>query len=464
MKSLIKPLAILIFCLPVLHPSGLLAQTTDVDRQLYEIYRTSYSEELADEQWLQQIKGLSQRSYVVTAGDTLWDLSLVFFGDGFFWPKIWSFNENLTNPHLLRVGQQIEFFTGSVEQAPGVVVAGKSTNPNGAGLTEVTANDPAEANDTLPSDPSALNSAIPESRKRVPPVVTELPNTFTDSKTYDSSSYGETGVSYDIRPPVQADSPFVAQSFLYGQGWDKYPKVGRIVESENHLNLIGVNHRVYIKSSESLKVGERLTIMGRQYHFDRNDYVGDVIRYLGTVEISSVLEDQLFMGTVISSLSGIRNGAWVSREAIPELAADYSGRPFDKVLKIIGGGMDNVSRIYGQGNVVFLGGGAKSGVRAGDVFGVYQSRDLRYQDYKVRRSPEPIGYLKVFRADPEISSAVIVSSTDVIVPGDETGAPQWGASASNPSAVQNLESFESEFDLSDDEFSSDLDEFESEIQ
>jgi len=39
--------------------------------------------------------------YVVQRGDTLWDVTGRFFGDPFLWPRIWSFNPDITNPHWI---------------------------------------------------------------------------------------------------------------------------------------------------------------------------------------------------------------------------------------------------------------------------------------------------------------------------------------------------------------------------
>jgi hypothetical protein len=43
-------------------------------------------------------------TYVVREGDTLWGLSEQAFGDGGFWPSLWSFNPQVTNPHWIYPG------------------------------------------------------------------------------------------------------------------------------------------------------------------------------------------------------------------------------------------------------------------------------------------------------------------------------------------------------------------------
>lgn len=43
-------------------------------------------------------------TYVVIGGDTLWGLSEQVFGDGGFWPSLWSYNPQITNPHWIYPG------------------------------------------------------------------------------------------------------------------------------------------------------------------------------------------------------------------------------------------------------------------------------------------------------------------------------------------------------------------------
>lgn len=40
-----------------------------------------------------------ERIYIVEEGDTLWDICNQFFDDPHFWPTLWAFNPQITNPH-----------------------------------------------------------------------------------------------------------------------------------------------------------------------------------------------------------------------------------------------------------------------------------------------------------------------------------------------------------------------------
>jgi len=56
--------------------------------------------------------------YVIQPGDTLWDISTAFMGDPYYWPRLWSFNDYITNPHWIYPGQYVVFKPGTVLDPP----------------------------------------------------------------------------------------------------------------------------------------------------------------------------------------------------------------------------------------------------------------------------------------------------------------------------------------------------------
>jgi hypothetical protein len=56
-------------------------------------------------------------TYTVRPGDTLWDLSGRFLNNPWYWPKVWSYNPEITNPHWIDPGQLLRFYP-SAEEAP----------------------------------------------------------------------------------------------------------------------------------------------------------------------------------------------------------------------------------------------------------------------------------------------------------------------------------------------------------
>ena len=46
--------------------------------------------------------------YIIQDGDTLWDLCDIFFSEPWYWPTLWSYNPQLTNPHWVFPGDMIQ--------------------------------------------------------------------------------------------------------------------------------------------------------------------------------------------------------------------------------------------------------------------------------------------------------------------------------------------------------------------
>ena len=47
--------------------------------------------------------------HTVKEGDTLWDLSERELGSPWYWPKVWSYNPQIDNPHMIYPGNTIRF-------------------------------------------------------------------------------------------------------------------------------------------------------------------------------------------------------------------------------------------------------------------------------------------------------------------------------------------------------------------
>ena len=61
--------------------------------------------------------------HIVQTGDTLWDLSQRYLGSPWYWPKVWSYNPQIANPHWIYPGNDVRFFPAG-EEVPSRVEAG----------------------------------------------------------------------------------------------------------------------------------------------------------------------------------------------------------------------------------------------------------------------------------------------------------------------------------------------------
>src|SRR6185503_17653255 len=51
--------------------------------------------------------GPTPELHVVRKGDTLWDICTYYFNDPYQWPKVWSYNPPITNPHWIYPGDLV---------------------------------------------------------------------------------------------------------------------------------------------------------------------------------------------------------------------------------------------------------------------------------------------------------------------------------------------------------------------
>lgn len=61
--------------------------------------------------------------YIVQPGDTLWDISDQLLDDPFWWPKLWSYNPGIINPHLIAPGMKIVFESSNGVLPPAISLA-----------------------------------------------------------------------------------------------------------------------------------------------------------------------------------------------------------------------------------------------------------------------------------------------------------------------------------------------------
>ena len=69
----------------------------------------------------------------VVKGDTLWDLSKTYLGTPWYWPKVWSYNPQIANPHWIYPGNEVRFFSNGADGEEGpsrVEVGGAATDSN----------------------------------------------------------------------------------------------------------------------------------------------------------------------------------------------------------------------------------------------------------------------------------------------------------------------------------------------
>ncbi len=353
-------------------------------------------------------------TYTVRPGDTLWDLSGRFLNNPWYWPKIWSYNPDITNPHWIYPGNTLKFFPGAdeaparVEPAPGAIAAEPQVEP--------------EPEDAAPprelEDFSKADLKAPES--------TEEADTVAVAGPYKIGYVAPTALlaRHDtfVTPRELAESGAVTAAF------------------EEKLLLSGLD-RAYarFKAPTNVKAGETYVVYKTERaikHPRTGELFGWQSTVLGAAKVVSVDRNVATL-VITQAFDPIERGAMLGpwTEKFLKRIERRANRQ-ELTGTIIGGQVDVVTQV-GEHHVVFLDRGQKDGVEEGNVFSVVRAGDpyarSPYRATWDRRFPlETIGELLVIDVRERASAALVTRSRSELLVGDHVlmraaGQPSAGA-------------------------------------
>jgi hypothetical protein len=249
--------------------------------------------------------------HVVRRGDTLWDICFLYFNDPWQWPKIWSYNAQITNPHWIYPGDLVRLLPrGVFAQLP-----------------------PEPENPATPAPPVDV---LPAPQRRI-----------------------EVGIK---------QTAFVEKSDL-----DKSIAIDGSVDEKV---LLGNGDSVYLSypSGKPPKVGEKYSI----YQPDNpvssgNTFVGAYVHVLGTLEVVSVKQDKRARGVIVDANQEIERGAKVGPLVKTFKTVPPSPPKVDAQGTVVA--MLTHDQLIGQGEVVFVDLGKRSGVEVGNRMFVVRRGD-----------------------------------------------------------------------------------------
>jgi hypothetical protein len=328
----------------------------------------------------------------VKDGETLSQVAERYLGNGDAWPKLWSYNPEITNPHWIYPGLVLKLKDG---------VAGGS----------VADQQLAAANAKGAGSPSTLRFA--ERRKL---------NLGPDAIV--------------IGEEVYLDRQALAQA-------------ARIVgSSEDHL-MMSPSDEVYLRfhdEGSAPQPGKELTVFFRQHRPEvepkagkRRVYpatsAGEVVRVIGALRVTTYdAERHIARAVVTEALDPIERGFEVADVPRRLAAVPPSKNAQDLAATIVAA--TRPLGTLGTGQVVFLDKGSKQGVRVGNRLQVVRQGDPWRKGLPLREElsgadrpdphplpatafpPEDVAELRVLYVRPESSTALITSSSVELIPGE----------------------------------------------
>jgi hypothetical protein len=266
--------------------------------------------------------------HTVEKGDTLWDLSNRFLGSPWYWPKVWSYNPEIANPHWIYPGNVVRFFPGG-EETPTQVEVGQG--------------------------PTAIEDDV--------------------SPTSPLDEGGDIQVAGPIGYKGKGQTKVPQVGFVTSKELDE---AGKIDSSFAETNLLSFPQTCYVtfKNKSNAKVGDKYVIfktVSDVRHPNGGRY-GYMTQFLGTVRILTV-SDKLVTAQIMDDWDEIERGDLVGPYG-ENLTKQVAQRPNERELKgYVIGTMVPYLTLLGEHHYVIIDKGSADGVQLGNTFSVLRQND-----------------------------------------------------------------------------------------
>ena len=308
--------------------------------------------------------------HLVQPGDTLWDLCGEYLDNPWFWPKVWSYNPQIKDPHLIYPGDKVRFFPGAFDVASA----------------------PVQTVTVEPTDESELPNDVPNRSLKLVEVSGKIGREG-------SSNIWARGIS------------FISEG--------RHQVSGEISNSESESLLLSNFDIVYVKELSGVKVGDRLGIYRTRRiikHPKTGKFYGYSVDTRGVAKVVGV-EKKVVRARIERAYKSIERG-----DRVGPLSEGFAVqiRPAinDQNLQgyIIGTSGDELGPV-GEHHLVYIDLGRQHGVRVGHKFSVIRQGD-RYTQQREGLPKEPVGSLLVVQTEERAATALISNSIHEMWIGD----------------------------------------------
>ncbi len=312
--------------------------------------------------------------YTVQPGDTLWEISGRFLGNPRYWPRLWSINDQITNPHWIYPGNRIVFRMGTLVEPPQV--------------------------DLEPTD------------AREGYVVDDV-----DYETSDAACGPD--IRFDTRRPVRG---YIAPGFLGHK--DEVDIYGEVEKARDPHTYLGEGQLLYLKvdDPDSFECGDTLAVFRRKKRKVRHpdawrQKFGGLYQVVAEARVVH-RNDEYVSAVVRQSWSEVIRGDLVGPSMTVAVQIEVAEPRGDMEATIVERTQPE-SFSMATGETVFIDRGRADGVRVGNTFYITEQRDQRLdvkkEDPDLPRSV--IGRLVVVRVDQDSSAAVITDASKSLYVG-----------------------------------------------
>ena len=320
--------------------------------------------------------GEAPEIYEVEQGDTMFDVCSQLIDDGNYWPKLWSLNPDVKNPHFIYPRMKLAFYSGDQDTPPYLEVV---TDDEVLPIEKGSISEAELVSDTLPTGGKEGGS-----EKAVTFTEAEVPIAVIGPSEIGADSDGLDGFIFAGRSYASSTREFMVPAFFVA---DEKNPLCEVISGINGEGITGDGQKILLTPNESLGLGTYSVLrpFGGVSSLKTGDAVGYRYDFSGNVRITRQTKNGLLEGVVFGVRGGIRSGDIVvnfisTRRSIPDVVAIGSlGSSSSSVI-----GFDDAGKkAGGLGDFVFL---EKTGLSAGSHYGIFRSEE--YLDLHHMRNDE----------------------------------------------------------------------------
>jgi hypothetical protein len=321
-----------------------------------------------------------QEEHTVVPGDTLWDLCSKYLSNPWYWPRVWSYNPEINNPHWIFPGQKVRFYPGAGELPSEIEVSREFEVP------EV---------------------APPGEEEELPERLIEMSGKIVQAKRVSAVTLRRTAFVTDV----------------------DFESSGSIKGSFEEKEYLSEHDSIYIefKDPSSVKVGDLVTLLRTKEKLNHpvtDKFIGYHVSVLGIAQLVR-MDESAATAVISTSMEPILRGDRVV-PMIPELTKNIAPKPNTVELKGYIVGFDVLLTNLGENQMVFMDQGKQQGVEEGNVFDIVRRGDSLFVPgggkkegtWDNRFPMEVVGRILVIDSHPTASTGLVMASLKEIHVGD----------------------------------------------
>lgn len=346
--------------------------------------------------------------YTVVEGDTLWDISAKFLSHPTEWPKLWSYNAQIKNPHLIYPGNTLYFS----------VVDGKprlSFTPPGHSYNDTYL----DAGNGTPSGSCVVNEE-------------DIHNGRTSFAMAQGGKLTpcirETSMKHAIKLiPTENIAKFLTSPKVVGP--NELNASPYVIDFAGEHLVAATGDKVYVRTIlQSEQVSFTVYRPGVTFS---NPQTGEILGYEAKYIADTTLAQEGDPATLVidKAVNEIMIGDRLAPKPEEQFTLNFFPRPPEEsVVGSIIYVLDGVSQI-GKYNVVVIDKGSRDGLLPGHELDIYKRGRIALDPYsavkgdQVKLPDELAGTLMVFRPFERVSYALVMRSTQAINVFDKVLTP-----------------------------------------